>query len=278
LAALVLSACVPLVDPPTSGRTFGRGPVAAVWEAADAHPKCAGLTSAELAAMMMVPTFPETGGPIPSPMTLGRSDTLAVSSLNRNLFSFSQTTGPYVAAYFTAGVGMWQFDSAGGWNLTAAGAIDSVSSARQAANTIAFRYCNPPSSVARDDASLRRYSWGPWFGCSTSSSWNCESLYQQLYEGELLDTAVDDRVGRYGGMEQRTCDVAGLGSGLTCWYVDPGRAQGSTGLTRVTRLMFMVASSGRIENKSTASRSTCNSPRSRASRIASQKPQTAMSG
>ncbi len=227
--AVVLGACIPLVDPPTSGRTFGRGPVDAVTEAAEAHPKCAGLTSAELAAMMMVPTYPETGGPVPSPMTLGRSDTLAVWSLNRNLFAFSQTTGPYVAAYFTAGVGMWQFDSAGGWNLTAAGAIDSVSSARQAANTIAFRYCNPPSGVARDDVSLRRYSWGPWYGCSTSSGWNCEQLYQQLYENEALDTAVDDRVGRYGGMEQRTCDVAGLGSGLTCWYVDPARAQGSTG-------------------------------------------------
>ena len=30
-------------------------------------------------------------------------------------------------------------------------------------------------------------------------------------------------------MEQRTCDVSGIGSGLTCWYVDPARAQGSTG-------------------------------------------------
>ena len=30
-------------------------------------------------------------------------------------------------------------------------------------------------------------------------------------------------------MEQRTCDVAGLGAGLICWYVDPARAQGSTG-------------------------------------------------
>ena len=227
--AVVLGACIPLIDPPTSGRQFGRGPVDAISEAAEAHPKCAGLTSAELAAMMMVPTYPETGGPVPSPMTLGRSDTLAVWSLNRNLFAFSQTTGPYVNAYFTAGVGMWQFDSAGGWNLTAAGAIDSVSSARQAANTIAYRYCNPPSSVARDDVSLRRYSWGPWYGCSTGSGWNCEGLYQQLYENESLDTAVDDRVSRFGGMEQRTCDVAGLGSGLVCWYVDPARAQGSTG-------------------------------------------------
>ena len=227
--AVLLGACIPLVDPPTSGRQFGRGPVDAVSDAADAHPKCAGLTSAELAAMMMVPTYPETGGPVPSPMTLGRSDTLAVWSLNRNLFAFSQTTGPYVNAYFTAGVGMWQFDSAGGWNLTAAGAIDAVSSARQAANTIAYRYCNPPSSIARDDVSLRRYSWGPWYGCSTGSGWNCEGLYQQLYENEALDTAVDDRVSRFGGMEQRSCDVAGLGAGLTCWYVDPARAQGSTG-------------------------------------------------
>ncbi len=176
--------------------------------------------------MMMVPTYPETGGPVPSPMTLGRSDTLAVWSLNRNLFAFSQTTGPYVNAYFTAGVGMWQFDSAGGWNLTAAGAIDSVSSARQAANTIAYRYCNPPSSVARDDVSLRRYSWGPWYGCSTGSGWNCEGLYQQLYENESLDTSVDDRVGRFGGMEQRSCDVAGLGLGPDLLVRRPGPRPG----------------------------------------------------
>lgn len=227
--ALVASACIPLVSPATSGRTYGQGPIDAIRDAAAAHPKCNGLTSAELAAMMMVPTFPETGGPIPSPMTLGRSDTVAVWSVNRNLFAFGQTTGPYVAAYFTAGVGLWQFDSAGGWNLTAAGAIDSVSSANQAAQTIAYRYCNPSQSTARDDASLRRYAWGPWYGCGSGSSWNCESLYQQLYENEALDSAVDDRVSRFGGMEQRVCDLAGVGTGLTCWYVNPDRSQGSTG-------------------------------------------------
>jgi hypothetical protein len=226
---VVMSACVPLVSPSTSGRTYGRGPVDAVWDAAAAQPKCAGLTSAELAAMMMVPTYPETGGPIPSPMTLGRWDNVKVWSLNANLFAFAQTSGPYVDAFFTPGVGMWQFDSAGGWPLTAATSIDSVTSAKQAAATISFRYCNAPTSIPRDDVALRKYSWGPWFGCGTTSGWNCEELYQQLYESEMLDTAVDDRVGRFGGMEQRTCDVSGLGTGLTCWYVDPARAQGSTG-------------------------------------------------
>ncbi|MCD9623391.1 hypothetical protein [Rhabdothermincola salaria] len=229
VASFVLSACVPLLSPSTSGRTYGQGPIDAVWAAADAHAKCSGLTSAELAAMMMVPTYPETGGPVPSPMTLGRWDNVNVWSLNSNLFAFGQTSGPYVGAFFTAGVGMWQFDSAGGWNLTAADAIDSVKAAQQAATTIAFRYCNPPSSVADQDAARRAYAWGPWYGCSSWSGWDCEALYQDLYESEMLDVSVDDRVGRYGGMEQRTCDISGLGTALTCWYVDPARAQGSTG-------------------------------------------------
>jgi hypothetical protein len=225
--AVTASACLPLVAPSTSGRQYGTGPLESIWEAAQAQSKCSGLTSAELAVMMMVPTYPEAGTPIPSPMALGRWDNLSVSSSNARLFAFGQTSGPYVHAFFSAGIGMWQFDSAGGWDLTAADAIDTLTAARQAAGTIAYRYCNPPSSVARDDASLRRYAWGPWFGCSTGSGTSCESEYARLYRGEQFDVTVDDRVGRFGGMEQRTCDVAGLGNGLACWYVDPGRAQGS---------------------------------------------------
>jgi len=229
VVALAASACLPLVSPATSGHQYGTGPLESIWEAAQAQSKCAGLTSAELAVMMMVPTYPEAGTPIPAPMALGRWDNLSVSSNNSRLFAFGQTSGPYVNAYFSAGVGMWQFDSAGGWDLTAADAIDTLTAARQAASTIAYRYCNPPSSVARDDASLRRYAWGPWFGCSTGSSTSCETVYASLYKGEQLDVRVDDRVGRFGGMELRTCDVAGLGSGLACWYVDPARAEGSNG-------------------------------------------------
>ncbi len=35
----VLGACVPLLEPSTSGRQYGRGPVDAVWDAAEAHPE-----------------------------------------------------------------------------------------------------------------------------------------------------------------------------------------------------------------------------------------------
>jgi hypothetical protein len=234
-AALVLLAVlagVVLVSPPppASAQTvpsYGLGPYESVRQAGTEHAKCAGLTSGELIAMMMVPTWGEAGTPVPPPMALGRWDNLSVSPNNARLFAFGQTNGRYVNAYFNAGVGLWQFDSAGGWNLTAADAIDTLSAARQAASTMAFRYCNPPSSAARDDASLRRYAWGPWFACSTGTT--CEDLYNRLYRDGQVFAGLDGSVGRFGGMEQRTCDIAGIGNGVTCFYVDPARSQGSTG-------------------------------------------------
>jgi hypothetical protein len=206
---------------------YGLGPYESVRQAGTEHAKCAGLTSGELIAMMMVPTWGEAGTPVPPPMALGRWDNLSVSPNNARLFAFGQTNGPYVNAYFNAGVGLWQFDSAGGWNLTAADAIDTVTAARQAASTMAFRYCNAPSSVPRDDASLRRYAWGPWFACASGTT--CEDVYNRLYRDGQVFAGLDGSVGRFGGMEQRTCDIAGIGTGVTCWYVDPARAQGSTG-------------------------------------------------
>ena len=229
MLALVAGACMPtLVDPPTSGKNFGQGPLEAVNDAAIAQAAC-GLTSTQLAAMMMAPTYGEAGGPVPSPMALSRYDNVSVNSTNVNLFSFGHTTGAYVNAFWSPGIGMWQFDSAGGWPFSAAGAIDSVTAANQAATTISYRWCNAPTSQQVDDATRRKYAWGPWYGCSTTST--CESIYASLVAGDKLDTAFDPTVTRYGGMQQRTCNVAGIGDGITCWYVNPTLAQGSKGWT-----------------------------------------------
>jgi hypothetical protein len=230
LLLAIVGAVVAVASTPASAQAvpaYGIGPYESVRQAGTEHAKCAGLTSPELIAMMMVPTWGEAGTPVPPPMALGRWDNLSVSANNARLFAFGQTSGPYVNAYFNAGVGLWQFDSAGGWNLTAADAIDTLTAARQAASTMAFRYCNAPSSVARDDASLRRYAWGPWFACASGST--CEDLYNRLYRDGQVVATLDGSVSRFGGMEQRTCDIAGIGTGVTCWYVDPARAQGSTG-------------------------------------------------
>ena len=253
--SLVATACLPpLVDPPTSGKSFGQGPLEAVYDAATAQATC-GLTAVQLAAMMMAPTYSEAGGPVPSPMTLSRYDNVSVNSTNANLFAFGQTTGPYVNAFFSPGIGMWQFDSAGGWPFSAAGAIDSVTAANQAATTISYRWCNAPTSQQVDAPTRRKYAWGPWFGCSTTSV--CESVYTSLLVGDALNTAFDASVTRYGGMQQRTCNVAGLGDGLTCWYVNPSLAQGSkgwtggtyagstTGVTPLPKPFYVVESGGK---------------------------------
>jgi len=238
VVAVLTSGCLPpLLDPPTSGLSYGKGPLDAIRSAADttvgAGSAC-GLTETELAAMVMVPTFFEAGGPVPSPMALSRWDNVAVWSLNANLFAFGQTSGPYVSAFFSPGIGLWQFDSAGGWDLTAADSIDAVTSANTATSTIAYRFCTAPPSVltgVTDPAEIarkrRRYAWGPWFGCSTGNQ--CEDRYRALVTNGSINSAQDLGVDRYGGMQQRTCNVAGLGAGLTCWYVDPANAQGSTG-------------------------------------------------
>ncbi|HEY6533660.1 MAG TPA: hypothetical protein VIY72_15230 [Acidimicrobiales bacterium] len=259
MAALVLALVgtawtPPLVDPPTSGQTFGQGPLEAVTAAATANAGC-GLSSVALAALMMAPTYTEAGGPVPAPMALSRYDNVNVNSTNVNLFAFSNPNGPYLNAFWSPGIGMWQFDSAGAWPFGAAGSIDSVTSANQAARTIASRWCNAPDSQKVDAPTRRKYAWGPWYGCSTTNK--CEPIFQALAEGSHLNTGFDPSVSRYGGMQQRTCLVAAVSSNpVECWYVNPALAQGSkgwtggtyTGPTSVTPLpkpFYVVEANGR---------------------------------
>jgi hypothetical protein len=183
--------------------------------------------------MMMVPTYFEAGGPVPSPMALSRWDNVNVRASNINLFAFGQTTGPYINAFFSPGIGLWQFDSAGGWDLTAADAIDAVTASNAAASTIAYRWCNAPDSRKLTPELRRAYAWLPWFGCSSTTG-NCETRYQQLVLEGAINSAQDLGVDTSGGMSSRTCDVAGLGSNLPCWYVNPANAQGSKGWTSLT--------------------------------------------
>ena len=142
------TSCLPgVVASPTSGLTFGKGPLDAIRDAASRtttsgpSSQC-GLSSIELAVMMMTPTYFEAGGPVPSPMALSRWDNVNAWSLNANLFAFGQTTGPYVNAFFSPGIGLWQFDSAGRWDLTAADAIDVVTASNTAAAHIASKWCD----------------------------------------------------------------------------------------------------------------------------------------
>ena len=114
--ALLLGALAPLappspvtpVDPAAAGRTFGDDPLDDVLHWAAEERRC-GLTTNKLAALMLAPTYPETGTPTgqaPAPMTLSRWDNQA------GLHSFATVAGQ-PRAFWHPGVGMWQFDSAG---------------------------------------------------------------------------------------------------------------------------------------------------------------------
>lgn len=237
-AVVVLTTgCLPvLLDPPTSGRTYGQGPLDSVREAADRtassgqYASC-GLSATDLAAMMLVPTYFEAGGPVPAPMTMSRWDNVSVSPSNANLFAFGQTSvsSPYLNAYFSPGAGLWAFDSAGGWDMTAADAIDTNTAANQAADTIAYRWCNAPPSRLVTPQARRLYAWGPWFGCTNGNSTGCEDLFNSLVSGDKLNIAFDPSVSRTGGMQARTCTVRGITDGITCFYINPALAEGSRG-------------------------------------------------
>lgn len=232
---VVSTGCMPeLLVPATSGRTYGQGPLDAIREAADrtasANASC-GLSSTDLAAMMIVPTYFEAGGALPSPMTLSRWDnTSGGRTSNANLFAFGRTSGPYVNAFFSPGIGLWQFDSAGAWDMTAAEAIDATNAANQAAATIAYRWCNAPVAKQATPQLRRQYAWGPWFGCSLSGTTACEDTFNQLVTSDgKLNTAFDGSVSRTGGMQRRTCNLRGISDSVTCFYVNPALAEGSRG-------------------------------------------------
>ena len=201
--------------PEASAEVVGSTPLDDVLYWAGQKARC-GLNRDQLAAMMLAPTYPETGASgtwAPSPMTHGRYDNQS------GLYAFGDSSTVYRNAFWHAGLGMFAFDSAGGWNFTAAGAISSWTSAAQAADTMAARWCANPS---------RTYVWGPWFGCNTGK---CEEIYQRIYNGtSLVNVTRDAAVTRHGGMEQRTCSLQGAHSTtFDCWYVDPQKAEGYRG-------------------------------------------------
>ena len=197
-----------------ASRTFGSSPRDDVLYWAE-RKRCGDLSRDALAAMMLTPTFTETGATganAPGPMTLSRWDTQAA------LYAFG-TKGLADKAFFHPGIGMWQFDSAGFWPLTAATAINSYTSAEQAASVMASRYC---ASTQTDPVKKRQSAWAPWYYCTSGTL--CEGVYQSVLNSGVLDVNTTS-ISRLGGMEQRTCEVTGIGH-VSCGFVDPAKAQG----------------------------------------------------
>ena len=193
--SLVVLAVIGLAPSVAEARGMGSQPLDDIRFWADQKKAC-GLGTDQLAAMMLTVIYPEAGASgeqSPSPMTLSRYDTQA------GLYAFGDKATPWQRAFWHPGVGFWAFDSAGGWNLTAVGAISTWTAAEQAATVMSTRWCANPT---------RAYVWAPWHGCATTSK--CEAIYNDIFDGaQLRNITVQPAVTRDGGMEARTCTLNG---------------------------------------------------------------------
>ncbi len=85
LAAAMVTGALAEMDAPASAHSFGEKPRADALHWAKQVTRCKGLGAKKLTAIMLAPTWPETGAGTssPSPMTLSRWD------VHENLYSFS---------------------------------------------------------------------------------------------------------------------------------------------------------------------------------------------
>jgi hypothetical protein len=216
-------------------RYFGRGAYDGIRAAVAATPRSCGLPDDTLAALVMAPIFKEvsaatTPETAPSPMTLSRWDEWTgarsgSNNLNANygLYPFWDPSTAYSRAYWTPGIGIFQYDSAGvGAPFTAAELMDVQYIAGDVAGGMAGRYC----ASGGDDYARRAAAWQPWGGLGGIGK--SEALFQEMLG---LDAPAWSRIGlvdgieNAGGMVARTC-VTG-GQTVPCWYVDPSQAQGA---------------------------------------------------
>jgi hypothetical protein len=223
VAVLLLAGTSPSA---VAAHSFGDDPLDDVLYHATNATRCAGLPAGQLAAMMLAPTWPETGAgaSAPSPMTLGRAD------IDPDLWSFGAGTASSSTkrAFWHAGIGLWQLDDSGMAASATAYAgfrISSWTASALVAQTMADRFC----SAGGTNAQRRAWAWAPWFACSGGA---CETLYQQHYcssSAWVCNVTRDSSVGRYGGGSIRSCRYTFDSTAFTCWYINPSSAQESTG-------------------------------------------------
>jgi hypothetical protein len=209
---------------------FGDQPLNDVIAAALAHPKCPGLTSAELAVMMLVPVWWETvngsSTDTPSPMELGRSDYGLLRPDNKRLYSFV-TYAKEERAFAHGGIGLWQLDDAGplGKPWAAFQRINTQSASEVAAGHMAVNYCKTQGTAV----DKRRKAWSDWNACKGTKFQRCDDTYTKHYNpggtGSIRYVVRDPTVSRTGGMVKRKCRYSGQTSSFTCYYIDPSKAK-----------------------------------------------------
>lgn len=231
-------------QPAVTPRYFGDGPWEAIRSAAVEVTKPCSVSVDDVRAMMVAPVFKEASAATspttsPSPMTLSRWDewngTFSTDdnrSANYGLYENRDPYTSYQRAFWHPGVGIWQYDSAGvGAPYLASESIDVRVIAADVARGMVNRYC---ASAATTNFDRRRAAWQPWGAdCTTATAANnlCESEFQDMRgtTPSFSNISVVTGIAATGGMLTRSCRVDGVT--YSCWYVDPGRAQGATGWT-----------------------------------------------
>lgn len=216
-------------------RYFGRGAYEGIRAAVAATPRACDLSDDNLTALVMAPIFKEvsmaeTPEAAPSPMTLSRWDEWSgvrsgADNLDANygLYPFRDPATPYARAYWTPGIGIFQYDVAGvGAPFTAAELMDVGLVARDVAAGMADRYC----AASGDDLARRAAAWEPWSGLAGVAK--SEALFQEMVglgQPAFSRIGLVEGIDGTGGMEVRTCLLGG--TPVDCAFVDPGRAQGA---------------------------------------------------
>lgn len=217
-------------------RHFGRGAYEGIRAAVAATPRACALSDDELTALVMAPIFKEvsmaeTPEAAPSPMTLSRWDEWTGQASGSNnmhanygLYAFNDPYGtPYKRAYWTPGIGIFQYDVAGVGAPFAADQLANVEFiAKHVARGMADRYC----AAGGDAFNRRSAAWQPWAGLGGIAK--SEALFQEMVgpgHPPFSTIGLVDGIGNEGGMERRPCLLGGAPA--ECAYIDPARAQGA---------------------------------------------------
>ncbi len=216
-------------------RYFGKGAYEGIRAAVAATPRACPLSDDELTALVMAPIFKEvsmaeTPQTAPSPMTLSRWDEWSgqvsgSNNLNANygLYAFRDPATPYTRAYWTPGIGIFQYDVAGvGAPFTASQLMNVQYISGHVAAGMAGRYCGGGG----DAFSRRSAAWQPWQALGGIAK--SEALFQEMLGAgrpPFSTIGLVDGIDNAGGMELRTCLLGGQPT--PCYFVDPARAQGA---------------------------------------------------
>jgi hypothetical protein len=216
-------------------RYFGRGAYDGIRAAVAATPRTCELSDDALTALVMAPIFKEvsmaeTPEAVPSPMTLSRWDEWSGTAsgsdnldANYGLYAFRDPGTPYKRAYWTPGIGIFQYDEAGvGAGFTAADRMNVQHIAADVAAGMANRYCAAGGSAFN----RRSAAWEPWSGLNGVAK--SEALFLEMVgpgHPPFSTIGLVDGVDNMGGMRPRMCNVGG--AALGCYFVDPAAAQGA---------------------------------------------------